>query len=208
PRKYHPPFIRHHRLARALAALQVVLGIAVSSLAVWLLVWAPNLRIRDIPYWSGLPLLASGIMGLMLLCCCRKNNPGVPRDIWTFGLKAVSVFLSVLAAVTCFCACVFALLHLTFLSSMTCDPAHVLHSTCVCQDTQRVYRYSDLNCPEVENILTILLIGSCAANGIGGILTVWYVFLHWTSQYTHTYSQVQTNDNKQTVLYSKKETRK
>lgn len=56
PRKYHPPVLRHHRLATALAALQVLLGVAVSSLAVWLLVWAPNLRVRDIPYWSGLPV--------------------------------------------------------------------------------------------------------------------------------------------------------
>jgi len=56
PRKYHPPVLRHHRLATALAALQVLLGIAVTSLAVWLLVWAPNLRVRDIPYWSGLPV--------------------------------------------------------------------------------------------------------------------------------------------------------
>jgi hypothetical protein len=56
PRKYHPPVLRHHRLATALAALQVLLGVAVSSLAVWLLLWAPNLRVRDIPYWSGLPV--------------------------------------------------------------------------------------------------------------------------------------------------------
>ncbi|PSN43504.1 hypothetical protein C0J52_13413 [Blattella germanica] len=207
PRKYDPTYLRHHRLATALAALQVMLGIAVSSLAVWLLVWAPNLRIRDIPYWSGLSLLASGITGLMFLCCCRKSHPtpGVPHDIWMLSTKALSIFLAVLATVSCFCACVFAMLHLVFLSSMQCEPAHVLHSTCVCQDIQRVYHYTDLNCPEVENILTILLIGSCAANGIGGILSVWYVFLHWSSRYSHHYSEVKTNDNKQTVFYSKKE---
>jgi hypothetical protein len=56
PRKYHPPVLRHHRLATALAALQVLLGVAVSSVAVWLLLLAPNLRVRDIPYWSGLPV--------------------------------------------------------------------------------------------------------------------------------------------------------
>jgi hypothetical protein len=56
PRKYHPPVLRHHRLATARAALQVLLGVAVSSLAVWLLLLAPNLRVRDIPYWSGLPV--------------------------------------------------------------------------------------------------------------------------------------------------------
>ncbi|XP_069692287.1 sarcospan [Periplaneta americana] len=208
PRKYHPPVLRHHRLATALAALQVLLGVAVSSLAVWLLVWAPNLRVRDIPYWSGLPLLMSGIVGLMLMCCCRKDYPGMPLGLWMFSLKVMSVFLAVVAGVTCFCACVFALLHLVFLSSMTCEPAHVLNATCVCQDGQRTYHYTDLNCPEVGNILTILLIGSCATNGIGGILATWYVFLHWSSRYAYLYSEVKTNENKPIVFFNKMETRK
>ncbi|XP_021941559.1 sarcospan isoform X2 [Zootermopsis nevadensis] len=203
PRKYHPPVLRHHRLATALAALQVLLGVAVSSLAVWLLIWAPNLRVRDIPYWSGLPLLMSGIMGLLLLCCCHKDYPGMPFGIWMFSVKVISVCMAVVAGVTCFCACVFALLHLIFLTSMTCEPAHVLNATCVCQDVQRTYHYADLNCPEVGNILTILLIGSCAANSIGGILATWYVFLHWSSRYTYLYSEVQNSDNKP-IMFSNK----
>lgn len=79
PRKYHPPVLRHHRLATALAALQVLLGVAVSSLAVWLLLWAPNLRIRDIPYWSGLPVSSVFVkmhsMGnKILLFLCNTNK--------------------------------------------------------------------------------------------------------------------------------------
>lgn len=207
-RKYHPPVLRHHRLATALAALQVLLGVAVSSLAVWLLLWAPNLRVRDIPYWSGLPLLLSGIMGLLLLCCCHKDYPGMPLGIWMFSLKVMSVCVAVVAGVTCFCACIFALLHLIFLTSMECEPAHVLNATCICQDGQRVYQYTDLNCLEVGNILTILLIGSCATNSIGGVLATWYVFLHWSSRYSYLYSEVQTSDNKPIVFSNKLETRK
>ncbi|XP_066995201.1 sarcospan [Anabrus simplex] len=217
PRKYQPPVLRHHKLGTALAALQTLMGLAVSTLAVWLLLWAPNLRLRDIPYWSGAPLLLSGIFGLVLLCCCRKDYPGQPLGICMFSVKVISVTFAVLAAFACFCACVFALLHLVFLARMSCEPAHVLNATCICRSggeetaangtTQRMYHYADLNCPEVENILTVILIGSCAANGIAGVLATWYVFLHWNSRYTYMYSEVKTNENNPVVIPNRMETK-
>jgi hypothetical protein len=123
-------------------------------------------------------------------------------------LQVISVCVAVIAGVTCFCACVFALLHLIFLTSMECEPAHVLNATCLCQDGQRTYEYTDLNCLEVGNILTILLIGSCATNSIGGVVATWYVFLHWSSRYSYLYSEVKTSDNKPIVFSNKIETRK
>jgi hypothetical protein len=32
-------------------------------------------------------LLLSGIMGLLLLCCCHKDYPGMPLGVWMFSLK-------------------------------------------------------------------------------------------------------------------------
>jgi uncharacterized membrane protein len=32
-------------------------------------------------------LLVSGIMGLLLLCCCHKDYPGMPLGVWMFSLK-------------------------------------------------------------------------------------------------------------------------
>nr|CAD7195151.1 unnamed protein product [Timema douglasi] len=158
----------------------------------------------------GIVLLTSGVLGLLLLCCCRKEYPGMPLGFFVFSIKALSVLLSVLAGCACFCASVFSLLHLIFLSQMSCQPPHALYSTCVCRTVQalvnetvpRVYHYTDLNCGEV-GILVVLLIGSCAANGIGGILATWYVFLHWSSRYTYLYSEVKTNDNKPIVITNK-----
>nr|CAD7572800.1 unnamed protein product [Timema californicum] len=181
-----------------------------------------------------LQLLTSGVLGLLLLCCCRKEYPGMPLGFFVFSIKlanalvvlsstaedweivvrisALSVLLSVVAGCACFCASVFSLLHLIFLSQMSCQPPHALYSTCVCRTVQalvnetvpRVYHYTDLNCGEV-GILVVLLIGSCAANGIGGILATWYVFLHWSSRYTYLYSEVKTNDNKPIVITNKME---
>ena len=158
----------------------------------------------------------SGCCSNILPCICSESVS--VTNIWrsfdaacynmNILLQAMSVCFAVVAAVTCFCACVFALLHLVFLTSMTCELAHVLNATCVCQDLQRTYHYTDLNCLEVGNILTILLIGSCAANSIGGVLVMWYVFLHWSSRYSYLYSEVKTSDYKPIVFSNKLETRK
>jgi len=58
PEKFLPPLIYHRRLARCLAALQTILGVAVISLSLWLLLWAPHLPVMDNPYWSGIPVSA------------------------------------------------------------------------------------------------------------------------------------------------------
>lgn len=132
-------------------------------------------------------------------------------------LQVISLTVSVIALVTCFCACIFAAIHLFFLYTMNCEPENVLNASCECrtpfglsirsnnitESSSRIYKYLDLNCPEVHNILTILLIASLATNCIGGVLVVWYVYLHWSSRYSYVYSQVKTNENKPIIISNK-----
>lgn len=56
PRKIQQPLLRHRRLSRFLASMQIILGVVVTSLSLWLLLWAPNLPVTDNPYWSGMPV--------------------------------------------------------------------------------------------------------------------------------------------------------
>ncbi|GLV33934.1 Rho GTPase activating protein at 15B [Carabus blaptoides fortunei] len=104
PRSYLPPVITHHRLATVIVTLQTLLGATICCLAAWLLIWTPNLRRRDNPYWSGLPLLASGTFGLLFLCCCRRDRPGTLKGFIINGTKICSVLLSVTAAAASFIA--------------------------------------------------------------------------------------------------------
>lgn len=101
-----------------------------------------------------------------------------------------------------------------FLKRASCEPTNILNSTCVCRSvsdsenitdiTAKVYRYSDLNCIEdVQSILSVLLIGSTAANFLGGLTIAWYVYLHWSSRYSYVYSQVKTNENKPIIITNK-----
>lgn len=62
PQKFLPPLVYHWRLGRCLAALQTILGVAITVLSLWLLLWAPHLPITDNPYWSGMPVSISTII--------------------------------------------------------------------------------------------------------------------------------------------------
>lgn len=54
PRRPNPLQLTHPLLAKLLLVVQLLCGVCISCLAVWVLLWAPNTRTRDNPYWSGL----------------------------------------------------------------------------------------------------------------------------------------------------------
>ncbi|KAH0535314.1 uncharacterized protein LOC123267833 [Cotesia glomerata] len=189
PRKSRPPLLRRRKLSSTLAAIQTILGIAVTSLSLWLLLWAPNLPFMDNPYWSGMPLLFSGSFGICLLCCFKKEYPGLSPGFCLTATKVMSFFLAALAAITCLVACITSAIHLIRLSGLECTPARVINATCACRSrselastSEPVFKYVDLNCPEVEGVLTILLIFSSICNALGAIIAGWYCYLHWSTR--------------------------
>ena len=44
--------IHHHRLGTALVLIQLLLGALLLALALYFLLWSPQLNIRDVPHWS------------------------------------------------------------------------------------------------------------------------------------------------------------
>lgn len=210
PQKFLPPLVYHWRLGRCLAALQTILGVAITSLSLWLLLWTPHLPVADNPYWSGMPLLFSGSFGICLLCCFKKEYPGMSPGFCLTSTKVISVLLATLATVTCSIACVFSAIHLARLIGLECNPARVLNATCVCKprenatnSTETAVRYMDLNCPEVESILTILLIFSSTCNAFGTLVAGWYTYLHWSTRHKRPkYMQVRTNSTRRNNFLS------
>ncbi|KAF6202373.1 hypothetical protein GE061_004772 [Apolygus lucorum] len=203
PRKYLPRVVKRHKLATSLLILQLLMGIAICTLAAWLLLWAPNLPFKDIPYWSGLPVLMASIIGIILLCSCRKEYPGMPVKYHVLAFKIMSMLASFGASVASFIAAGFAGHHLMRLHGMVCEPANVLVMPCVCRSRTDVLTYQDLNCVEVLSILTVLLIASISANAFAGLLSAWYLCLHLSSSSPYAYSQVRTNDNRPIILTNK-----
>ena len=128
------------------------------------------------------------------------------------AVQVVSVSLAALASLAAMCAAAFALLHLLSLAGSTCSPAQQLNATCGCEPTADWARwagtahreYPDLNCPEVESLLTVLLTGSGAANLLAALLAGWYVLLHWTSRYANVYAKVRTTEAAPVVISNTK----
>lgn len=123
--------------------------------------------------------------------------------------QVISIILSIISGISCLTACCFALIHLTSITLMSCTPIGKLDDTCVCKSNEedninniiliKSYHYSDLSCPELD-ILSILLIFSCVTNLIAGVISLWYVYLHWSSRYMYAYSKVRTKNGNNTPI--------
>lgn len=71
PRKYQPGVLRRRRLGTALSALVCLLGALVTAVAVWLVLWAPNLPARDNPVYSGPPVSTTSLLLELFLPVAR-----------------------------------------------------------------------------------------------------------------------------------------
>ncbi|CAH0390050.1 unnamed protein product [Bemisia tabaci] len=216
PRKYQVPIIYDYKMATSLVILQIILGFVVCSLATWLILWAPRLSVPLIPYWSGIPLALSGVFGVMLMCCFRKDHPGLPLSSCALVFKVLSLLITGVACVACLTAGISAVLHLVFLYDATCQPINTVNTTCVCDGVINPtfeyfdvvtyvfgssYHYFDLNCLQVRHILTVLLIGSSIANFLASLMLILYIYLHCSCRSGYKYSKISTRSKSQSYLY-------
>lgn len=63
----------------------------------------------------------------------------------------------------------------------------------------KTFHYSDISCPDVDHLFTILIIFSCVVNFVAGMISLWYVYLHCYTKYNYTYSKVRTKE-KRTIV--------
>ncbi|XP_051172087.1 uncharacterized protein LOC127288591 [Leptopilina boulardi] len=205
PRKAKPALLGHPCLAKSLAGMQMFIGITITSLSLFLLLWTPSLQDIDNPYWSGLPLFISGSFGICLLCCFKKEYPRMSPGFCLTTTKILSAFLSIVAAIACIIVCIATIVHLVRLSGLECSSTSLISSgSCVCGTIinnstltrEPILKYYDLTCSEVNNLFTYLLIFSASCNALGIIVATWYSYLHWNSQKQKPqYFQVRSNIN-------------
>ncbi|CAH1958965.1 unnamed protein product [Acanthoscelides obtectus] len=198
------PLLKHRKLVKAFLILTLLIGIFLCLISLWFLVWSPNLRQRDNPCWSALPILMSGIVGLLYLHYCPKLHPSRLLSYLIKSLKYLSVCLSVLACITALSAFFIALMHIVAISITSCAPPSKASSTCLCdtgsnrtQDTMfdASFHYLDLNCFEVDVVLRSIIAVVCLINGMAFIFGSFYLYLQWTGRNTHFYSRVPTAIN-------------
>ncbi|XP_005177870.1 mucin-2 isoform X2 [Musca domestica] len=130
PMGFHQP-----NLARWLLILQIIIGILLISLSVWIFVLSPNTPIQDNPYWCGLVLLITGIIGLILIRYHRIKRDKTREHCFIF-LRMDSYVLALLSLLLCCVALIFAAIHYSRItaSDTKCESVHMLieHGSCVC----------------------------------------------------------------------------
>ncbi|CAB3364904.1 Hypothetical predicted protein [Cloeon dipterum] len=102
PLRYLPPVVRWHNLAAFLSTFLAVAGVIAIVVAFFLVLQAPFLLFRDLPFWSGALNLTAGLAGLILVCWCRRLAPGVPAPDWVCEANQSCIAL-------CICFMIFSL---------------------------------------------------------------------------------------------------
>ncbi|KAG4068254.1 hypothetical protein HA402_007774 [Bradysia odoriphaga] len=202
PRRLNPLEIRFPLLAKLLLIFQLICGISIGFLGIWILVWAPNTRLRDNPYWSGSALVVSGILGLILINFRRVPRQKLREHCFTF-IRVNSTMITLVATLLSLAAFVFAALHLDNITSAhtTCMPDNIFTSpnaACIClfgakNSTNHLqiqtaeegeitvggfeFHYRDLSCKEVTGVWKYILIGSTILNVLGFFFSFLYLLL-------------------------------
>lgn len=68
PGALNPLNIFYPKLATSFLVLQILMGLLITAIGLWFLLWAPNTRIQDNPYWSGL------IVSVLFSACISPTN--------------------------------------------------------------------------------------------------------------------------------------
>ncbi|XP_036319254.1 uncharacterized protein LOC118733791 [Rhagoletis pomonella] len=137
PASQHPNPLnfKYPNLARWLLILEILVGLLISFLAIWIFCLAPNTAIQYNPYWSGLVLLLAGILGLVLVRYQRIKRHKVRENCFKF-LRTDSYLLALLAVLLCCVAFFCAALHYARLcaSDTHCAPTNILleQGSCTC----------------------------------------------------------------------------
>ncbi|XP_059491064.1 uncharacterized protein LOC132205795 [Neocloeon triangulifer] len=208
PLRYLPPVVRWHNLAAFLSTFLAIMGVAGIIFAFLLVLQAPFLLFRDLPFWSGTLNLMAGMAGVILVCWCRRLTPGVPAPDWVceasqscIALCICFMIISFLASVS---ALVFHILRLIWIFQVECIlrpifgfsiasnssmPLMDTNSTeliepaavdnCECEsDGVR----TGLGCPAQRDHLVGLLLGSSAAHFGAVVVILGYLLIHWRSR--------------------------
>ncbi|XP_041350526.1 sarcospan-like [Gigantopelta aegis] len=176
------------RIHILLVTLQVLLGVAITAMSLYLQLYIPVARVRDTPYWAGIPLCLAGVAGIYY---CATDFRSYTSTSKAFAIKATCFILSFIAIFLMIIATTFPAIHLgRIFTFQTCTESA---NHCICymsQDqTSRAFTYFDTKyCRLIleELKLYLIIIGSMCF--LSSLASIWLVVLLWQSRYGQVYS--------------------
>ncbi|XP_006819310.1 sarcospan-like [Saccoglossus kowalevskii] len=188
-KKYH---LQCCTLPVCLVMLQVLLGATVTVFGFVMLNISPSLKVRDTPYWSGIPLIITGIIGLYF---CATTLEAYSGSIKAFLVKASCFVTSAICIFIALTASAFTGIHGATIISFQDRCQHLNNQICQCSKIQdmtglaRVYIYEDtMDCENFLANLKTYLFFQCALNAIGGFTCFCVVIMLWKLRYMEFYS--------------------
>ncbi|KAK9891398.1 hypothetical protein WA026_014637 [Henosepilachna vigintioctopunctata] len=186
-----PPIIKYHLHAKVIMWLILAVGTVISFECSGLQIYTPNSKTHLNPFYTAIPIILSGIFGLVHLSCCRKEYPGLHRNACEKAIKIISITTSVFATITALMYIFIGLIHLISFFYLECTANDPLTNTCVCRLTDEdmsssifnnSWNYVDLSCFEVYNVYNVIISLTMFACLVIVFLHILYLRLHWISR--------------------------
>lgn len=83
--------IRYEWLAKFVLTLKIVFGISIVVLGAWICLFANSTPIQQNPFWAGLILIASGLLGHYLLTFKRIRSKLKAKFFWFLKVSDVTL---------------------------------------------------------------------------------------------------------------------
>lgn len=151
-----------------------------------------SLRMKDCPYWAGIPLILAGIFGVVY---SALNFKVYHNDKKNSIIKMICCVLSVISIMLCITGSVFSGMHGHRISTYHDCQFEENQCNCVLSDDELapLYTYQHVHtCKTVLSSIQFYLILQCALNSVSAGVCLWFIMFLWKSRYG-SYDGVRSN---------------
>lgn len=171
------------RFPLLVALLQLLLGLAVATVAFLMVAISPSLLVRETPHWAGIILCVVSLLGFILYCITylpdERTSMQFIAKLLYFLLCTVGLVLSVLVTA-------FAGHHYSQASGFVCQPAG---EDCVCRldpddPIARTFTYEGVSdCEVITGTLTLFFLLQIVLNLTQALVCAVGAFIMWKHRY-------------------------
>ncbi|XP_044050824.1 sarcospan [Siniperca chuatsi] len=179
------------RFPLLVALFQLLLGVAVTTVAFLMLAISPSLLARETPHWAGIILCLVSILGFILYCITYLPDE---RTFMQFTGKLLYFVLCTIGLVISVLVMAFAGHHYSQTSSFSCEQ---VGEDCVCKLDQadpiaRTFTYEGVSdCEVITGTLTLYFLLQIVLNLVQALVCAVGAFIMWKHRYQVFYAGLQ-----------------
>lgn len=169
---------------------QLVIGAAITAISFYLFFYTTNsLRIRDTPFWAGIPLFLAGCFGIYVCANDYENYIGNSKH---FVIKGCCFILTAVCIFVCLIASTFPVIHVVKLHEF--QYCKLTDDDCFCyeaDDMSNPHAYRGLgNCDLLFCLVKICFLVESGLCVLGSGFSFWFAIILWNSKYGGIYSGI------------------